>query len=443
MTSVETRDLYVEQFESFWRGRSRTEQSWLGDRRRHALERFETLGFPTTRMEDWRFTNISPIAGTPFLPAPDVRPVAGREQISEFIFEEPDWTEIVFINGRYAPSLSRRGRLAAGVKVASLAEVLATNGSNLAAHLGRIARYDEHAFRALNLAFVEDGALVRVSRGIANDVPVHLLFYSDARSGAPIVTHPRVLVLVEEGASVRVVETYAGLPGQVYFTNAVTEMAVGAGAAVNHYRLQREGDSAYHVSTTQVQLAGGSRFSSCAVDLGGRLVRNEANLVLDGEGIDCTLNGVYIASGEALVDNHTAVDHARPDCSSHELYKGILDGKARGVFNGKIYVRPDAQKTDSKQTNKVLLLSDDAQIDTKPQLEIYADDVKCTHGASIGQIDEEALFYLRTRGIPAAAARSLLIHAFASDVVGRIDLAPVRARLDRQLLTQLPPQLEK
>ncbi len=261
-------------------------------------------------------------------------------------------------------------------------------------------------------------------------------FSTFAPAARPVssVWQRRSLLLVGDNSQVTLIENYGGPAETTYFTNAVTEIVVGTGAVVDHYKVQREGDRAFHMATMQVQLGRAAHFSSHAVTQGGQWVRNEINAVFEGEGGECTLNGLYQARGQQLIDNHTFIDHAYPHCASHELYKGILDGKARGVFNGKIYVRQDAQKTDAKQTNQTLLLSDDATINTKPQLEIYADDVKCTHGATVGQLDAESIFYLRSRGVGLAEARSLLTYAFANDIVSRIKVATVREELERSLL---------
>ncbi|MGH7224448.1 MAG: Fe-S cluster assembly protein SufD, partial [Gemmataceae bacterium] len=274
---------------------------------------------------------------------------------------------------------------------------------------------------------------VYVPPGIVLDEPLSLDFLA-GRGGDGFVWHRRSLLILGDNSQLTLVESYNGLPGTSYFTNAVTEIVVGAGAHVDHYKVQREGERAFHMAVMQVQVGRDAKFSSHAVTQGGQWVRNEINAVFEDEGGECTLNGLYQASGEQLVDNHTFIDHAYPHCASHELYKGILDGKARGVFNGKIYVRQDAQKTDAKQTNQTLLLSEDATINTKPQLEIYADDVKCTHGATVGQLDAESIFYLRSRGIGSAEARSLLTYAFANDIVSRIKVASVREELERSLL---------
>jgi Fe-S cluster assembly protein SufD len=280
-----------------------------------------------------------------------------------------------------------------------------------------------------------------VRKGTVVERPVHVLFYSTV-SGAPSASHPRLLVLVGEHAEVRIVETYAGPDGQVYFTNAVSEFVAGDRAVVDHYRVQRESTAAYHVGTMQLRTGRETAFVSHNLALGAAIARNDIGAVLGGEGGDTTLNGLYLANGSQLVDNHTTIDHALPHNGSHEVYKGLLGGRARGVFNGKIIVRPDAQKTDAKQTNKALLLSDGAQINTKPQLEIFADDVKCTHGATVGQLDADMLFYLRARGLSLNDARALLIRGFAGDVVNRVKFAPLRERLDETLLGLIPRDVE-
>jgi Fe-S cluster assembly protein SufD len=268
---------------------------------------------------------------------------------------------------------------------------------------------------------------------------IHLLFLATGQS-PDVMAHPRVLVVAGENSHVRILESYVGPRSGRYFTNAVTDIRVGPSAIVDHYKLQRESPEAFHVAGTYVKADRGATFSSHSLSFGGALVRNDITATLGGEGIDCTLNGLYTADAERLIDNHTTIDHAMPHCGSHEIYKGILGGHARAVFNGKIIVRPDAQKTDAKQTNKALLLSDDAQINTKPQLEIFANDVKCTHGAAIGQLDEDAIFYLRARGLGEQEARTLLIHAFAGDILNRVKLDTLRADLERILVDELPKE---
>jgi len=301
-----------------------------------------------------------------------------------------------------------------------------------AGQLARIAPFDQHAFVALNTAFLDDGAYLKLPAGAIVPQPIHVLFITTSAAGRP-VTHPRVLIVLEPNSQASVVETYAGDPDAAYFTNAVTEIVLGENAVLHHCKVQHESAAAYHIGSMQVRAGRSSTCASHSISLGGALVRNDIVAVLNGEGAECTLNGLYLADGQRLVDNHTTIDHAQPHCASREVYKGILADRARGVFNGKIVVRPDAQKTDAKQTNRALLLSADALINTKPQLEIFANDVKCTHGAAVGQLDDEAVFYLRSRGLGEAAARQLLIHAFAAEVLDRLSIEPIRARVEETL----------
>jgi Fe-S cluster assembly protein SufD len=345
---------------------------------------------------------------------------------------------LVVVDGRFSPELSSLASLPAGVAVQDLKSALSVEGDTLERHLTRVASVVDQPFVALNTAFVEDGAFVSIAPKTIVANPIHLLFVSTGDADAATVSHPRVLIVAGEGSQSQVVEGYVGTDGRRYFTNAVTEVVTEASAIVDHYKVQQESSTAFHVGSMSVGAARASTFSSHSLSLGGQLVRNDVVARLGGEGAECTLNGLYLAGGTTLVDNHTTIDHAMPHCASHEVYKGILRDKARAVFNGKIIVRPDAQKTDAKQTNKALLLSDDAQINTKPELEIFADDVKCTHGAAVGQLDEDALFYLRARGLPLAEATHMLIQAFAGDIVQRVKVPTLRAELARVLLARLP-----
>jgi Fe-S cluster assembly protein SufD len=343
---------------------------------------------------------------------------------------------LVFVNGRYSENLSSPGELD-GVKLGSLAEVLQMKPEIVQPHLGQYANLEEHAFNSLNTALMRDGAFVHVMKGKTAEKPIHLLFVSTAHA-EPATSHPRNLIVAESQSQATIVESYVSVGPDVYLTNPVTEIILGDGAVLDHYKLQDESRRAFHVATMQYRQDRNSSLRSHSITLGGVLVRNNLTAVLDGEGAECTLNGLYLVMGEQHIDNHTRLEHAKPHCSSRELYKGILDDKSRGVFHGRILVHKGAQKTDSKQTNNNLLLSDEALINTKPQLEIYADDVKCTHGATIGQLDQDAIFYLRSRGIGEKAARSLLIYAFASEIVGRVKVEALRAKLDQFLLGWLP-----
>jgi Fe-S cluster assembly protein SufD len=409
--------------------------AWLRQRRERGIAAFAALGFPTTRDEEWRFTPVAPIADTAFVQGEPLHVSAA--ELTPWLFGAETAAELVFVNGIFVPAFSRTADLPAGLVVGALSHVIAADGSDVERHLAQLASFEVSAFAALNTAFAGEGAFVRVRKNAVVERPVHVVFYSTV-SGAPSVSHPRLLALVGEHAEVRLIETYAGPAGQVYFTNAVSEFVAGDRAIVDHYRVQRESKAAYHVGTMQLRTGRETTFVSHNLALGAALARNDVGAELAGEGGDTTLNGVYVASGTQLVDNHTTIDHAQPHNGSHEVYKGLLGGRARGIFNGKIIVRPDAQKTDAKQTNKALLLSDAAQINTKPQLEIFADDVKCTHGATVGQLDPEMLFYLRARGLSLHDARSLLIQGFAGDLVNRVKFEPLRARIETALLELIP-----
>jgi Fe-S cluster assembly protein SufD len=375
---------------------------------RAAIARFAELGFPDPRDEEWRFTPVAPLAKTAFRLAPAAR-------------------SFLEIDGRTLPE---------GVVVLSLADALAKHPQLVEPHLARYAEYKRHPFVALNTAFLRDGVFVYVPPGKLVETPILLPSVTAASGGdAPQVWHRRILVVLGPDSKATVAETYAGPARTTYFTNAVAEIVVGDNAELDHYKIQEESDKAFHIAATQVQIGRAARFSSHSIALGGAWVRNEINAVFGGPGGECTLNGLYRAAGDQLLANYTFIDHAHSHCASHELYKGVLGGKARGVFNGKIFVRQDAQKTDAKQTNKTLLLSEEATINAKPQLEIYADDVKCTHGATVGQLDDEAVFYLRSRGVGEREARALLTYAFANDIVGRIKVKSIRERLEQAFLS--------
>ena len=406
---------------------------WLEELRSAAASRFADLGFPTVRDEEWKFTNVAPIAAIDWA-APGSASLS-EEQIDAFLYADAPH-RVVFVNGRFVPALSRTAGLPEGTRIGSLADVA---DPSIQRHFNTIAETDARAFAALNTAFAEDGAYLFVAEGAILDAPIQLLFVSVAAQ--PSMSHPRTLVILGKGSQSQIVETYVGRPGQRYFTNAVTEVFVGENAVLDHYKVQEESVEAYHVASLHVHAARSATFSSHSFALGGKLTRNDAVATMAGEGAECTLNGLYLADGERLVDNHTTIDHAMPHCPSHEIYKGIIGGKARAVFNGKIIVRQDAQKTDAKQTNRALLLSDDATINTKPQLEIFADDVKCTHGAAIGQLDEDAVFYLRARGLTYQEARDMLIHAFAGDILDRVKIDLLRTALETELYAQLARDL--
>jgi Fe-S cluster assembly protein SufD len=431
MEAIAEKTTYLADFEEFAAGREEPES--VRKLRRRAIERFEELSFPTPRQEEWRFTDVSSIAETSFRRA-SAASLAVRK-VEPFTF--PSLARLTFVNGHFDPELSRLEGLPEGVVAGSLAEALARTPEIVEPHLARYASFDRHPFVALNTALAGDGAFLVLPKGVVLEEPVHLLFLATAEA-EPTVAYPRVLVVAEESAQAQLVESYVGLDGGRYFNCPVTEIVVGDNASLDHYKVQQESVEAFHLATLQIHQGRDSNFSSHSISTGGALVRHDVNAVLGAEGCDAILNGLYIVTGRQFVDNHMRVEHAAPHCTSHELYRGILDQSSRGVFNGLIYVRPGAQKTDAIQSNRNLLLSREALVNSNPQLEIFADDVKCTHGSTVGQIDEDAVFYLRSRGISAEAARSLLTYAFASEIVDRIRVDAVRHDLEELLFRRLP-----
>ena len=410
---------------------------WTAPLREAAIARFAEMGFPTLHQEEWRKTSVAPILKVPFEPqATHVANGFTARTIERWTFEPWDCTHLVFVNGHYAPELSRLRPFPAGVVVEPLAQALVGRRGAIEPHLARHADERKHAFAALNTAFMQDGVYVSVPEGTELVEPLHLLFIGTS-PGRPVVSFPRNLVVAGKGSRLTVVESYVGPHQDVYFTDALTEIVVGEDAAVDHYRLQRESGRAFHVGVLHADLGRYARLGSWNVSLGGELVRTDLDTLLGAEGGEVRLDGLYITGGAQHVDNHTLIDHARPGCTSHELYKGVLDDRSRGVFDGRIIVRKDAQKSDAHQTNKNLLVSENALVDTTPRLQILADDVKCTHGATIGQIDEDAMFYLRTRAIGEEAARNLLIQAFVSEVLHGMRIEPLRAGLECLLFTRL------
>ena len=417
-------------FEAF-RGDAAFAAGGLGATRDAAFARFTSTGFPTTRHEEWRHTNVQPIAQTEFVraSATDV-PAAAAEP---FLLAAEMPHRVVLVNGRWSKSLSSVDSLPEGLSVRGLREVLESSTS-LRGSLSSTPA--QTPFVDLNTAFFEDGVVVEVAPKAVIADPLHILcLTSPARQ--PMMVSPRIVIVAGELSQIFIVESYAGVTDGVSLTNAVTQVDIGPGAMVDHVKFQREQPSVFHMSATFARVDRAGRFTSHAVTLGGKIARNDIMSTLAGDGAECTLDGLYVADGDSLVDTHTTIDHAMPHCPSHELYKGILSGRARAVFNGKIIVRQDAQKTNAKQTNKALLLTDDAQVNTKPQLEIFADDVKCTHGAAIGQLDEDAMFYMQARGIAAADARNLLIHAFAGEVLDGVKEDIIRDRAMRLLEEKL------
>jgi Fe-S cluster assembly protein SufD len=405
---------------------------WMRNARRDAFDRFAELGFPTTRDEDWKYTNVASIEKRSFtMPSPSPGGVSAA-QVNALTLTGAHL--LVFVNGRYDAGLSRFHSLPAGVTLRSLAKALLDDPDRLAPQLAGDAGTLATGFDALNAAFWADGACIDLATGTAIEEPIHLLFISTEADAA---THLRTVIRCGAGSRASVVEHYVGLDSIVTLTNASTRITVEHGAQIEHCKLQQESGRAFHVGAIHVQQGQGSRFTSCSFALGAVLSRNDITTRLDAEGCDVVLNGLYMADGRQHVDHHTCIDHAKPRGVSREFYRGVLDGAARAVFNGKVIVRPDAQKTDAHQSNRNLLLSEGAEVDTKPQLEIYADDVKCSHGATVGQLDENQIFYLRSRGVDGEAARKLLIHAFAEEIISRCGIAPLRDRLQGLLADRL------
>src|SRR4051812_19372112 len=399
--------------------------------RQAGFDRFAELGFPTTKNEDWHYTSVNEIAEQEFTLLTAQTDDVQESQLAPFIFGKEHWPTVVVVNGRYAPHLSSLRDIPDGVKIETLADSWARSKS-LASEVGRFANID-HAFTALNTAFLHDGVYIEIVKEAELSTPIHILYVTDA-TAAKAMIHPRTVIVAGRHSKASIVESYVSLSDAMHFTNAVTEVTVTRGANLSHYKIQREGMRAYHVGTIEVKQAQDSHYQSFSFATGAALSRTNIYTSLDGEGCGATLNGLYMLSGDQHCDHQTEIIHAQPNCFSRELYKGILDGTSHGVFNGKVYVHPIAQKTDGKQTNKTLLLSETAKVDTKPQLEIYADDVKCTHGATIGQIDQQALFYMKSRGIDKVTATKLLTYAFAADVLETIELEPLKDELERLTL---------
>ncbi|HSM87313.1 MAG TPA: Fe-S cluster assembly protein SufD [Candidatus Limnocylindrales bacterium] len=436
ITATQAPERYLEAFEQF-SIRSATAHAWLKSLRQEGFARFAETGFPTTHDEDWRFTSITPIAQTDFKAAAKVSvDPSDLEAFGGAGFV----CRLVFVNGRFARELSQLPALPGGVAITGLAEAISANPKGVEQHLGQYLNCQRDSFAALNTAFMEDGIYVHVPRGTILAQPVYVLYIS-VPGDVPAVEHPRNLIVVEENSQATIVEDYVTLQNggaASSFSNAATELVAAPNAVVSHYMIVRQSDESYNVSTLRIQQGRSSNVSTHSLLLSSALARNNVHPVLAGEGAECLINGLFMANGREHMDNYMLVEHAAPHCNSRQFYNGILNGHGHGVFHGRIIVHKDAQKTDAKQTNRNLLLSDEAQIDTKPQLEIYADDVKCTHGATIGQVEENALFYLRSRGLDENAARHLLLLAFANECLERMTSQALRKHLERLVMEWLP-----
>ena len=397
--------------------------------RREAIDKFAEIEFPNLHQEDWRFTDIGPILKHSFA-YPDRKSAVmpAKSESSKLFFTGMKSHVVVFVNGFYSKELTTMLPLPEGVVVGSLAEAIKKGDETVISHVSKSAAYVDNAFTALNTAFTLDGAYIHIPNNVAIEEPIHLLFISSGTG--KFISQPRNLIATGRNSQARIVEHYAGINPDVYFTNSVTEVFAGDNSHIDMVKIQSEDQQAYHVATTEVLLDSNSSYESHAVSLGASIYRHNLNVKLNGEGANTNLEGLYLLSGEQLSDTHSMIDHAAPHCTSGEHYKGILDGKSRGVFNGRIMVRQGAQQTNSYQENRNIILSNEAKVDTKPQLEIFADDVKCSHGATVGQLSNESMFYLRSRGIGEEQAKMILIYAFANDVLKGIKEDEVRSRLE-------------
>jgi Fe-S cluster assembly protein SufD len=422
---------YIESLLSGTRELPRTPHAWLDERRGAALERANALSVPTTRDEEWRFTDLSQLTRLQLRAGGGSVNLAAAALAPCFVPEAG--ARLVFVDGVYAPALSTAGGEASGARVMPLAVALQGEVRSMEEHLGRLARFEHNVFAALNTAHLRDGAVIVVPKGAACRKPVHVL---NVATQGGIAAYPRCLVVAETGAECTVIEEYFALTEDAYFTNAVAEIALAPGARLRHIKLQRENGRGFHIATCAVSVAKDASYISQTVSLGARLSRYDLSVALNGEGASADIDGLALISGRQLADTHTLIDHAQPNGRSTQLHKTIVDGAAHAVFSGKIFVRPGAQLTDSSQQSRNLLLSDKATVDTKPQLEIFADDVKCAHGATVGQLDAEQLFYLMSRGLPERAARNLLTYAFGAAVIERIPVRSVVMRLEQAVMAQ-------
>ncbi len=411
---------------------------WLELVRSGAIDRFEQLGFPTVRDEEFKYTNLASLAKESFRPA--TNPVEVIANAERFAYPETAGAHLVVVNGFLSEELSTRTGLDDMVAIDLFSAVADARYNKLARkYLARNANYHDNGLKALNTAFLQSGVFLWIPKNIKLETPLQITFVSTVANSA---SFPRLLVVAEENSSATLIESFVSHGNEGHFTNAIAEIVLKDGARLEHYRLQNENRSTYHVGATAAELGRASSYDATSINFGAHLARHDVSVVMDHEGAECWVDGLYVAGANQHTDTHSVIDHKEPNCTSHQLYKGILDGNARAVFNGKVFVREDAQKTDAMQTNKNLLLSAQARVDTKPQLEIYADDVKCAHGAAVGQIDEEELFYLQARGLIPELGRSLLTYGFAEEVIGKIKVESIRSQLDEAVLTHLHTRLE-
>lgn len=426
--STDIKQYFIKQFDEFEKSLNGEKTTEFHQLRKSAISNFQELSFPTQKDEEWKYTNISSLLKHNFLPAKS-KEIVSSEIINKFLFDRLEHSLLVFVNGIYSPELSRITDLPKGVQVGSIAEAIKNNNPLIKKHLGNYSKDENYFFTTLSSAFIKDGAFVYVPDGKVVEDPIHIILYTKS-TDSKIFTQPRNLFIAGQNSQVSIIEHYLSDEENIYLTNAVTEIFADENAIVDHIKLQEESKKAFHIARMDVDQERNSNFSSHLISCGAEISRNDFNTRFNAEGSESMLNGLFMIDGEQLFDAHTMIDHTKPHCNSHEHYKGILQDKAKGVFNGKVMVRQDAQKTNAFQQNNTILLSDDAVMNTKPQLEIFADDVKCSHGATIGKLNDEAKFYLKSRGIGEDAATAILIHAFASDVITSIKIPALRDYLE-------------
>ena len=438
---------YATAFREVKQGRGAGEPSWLQRLREDSFDRFERGGFPSVEEEEWKYTNVAAIARASFAPILTINGTALSKSngLAAFVYEEARESRLVFVNGMLRKDLSSLAALAADVIAMDLDEALRTSEheSTVRERLEQYSDAAENGFAALNTALFSGGLFLKIPRGLHVETPIHLLFVCESGKGGPApAAFPRVFIVAEENSDATVIESYSSPNDGLYLTNAIVDIVLNEGARLRHYKVQRESPEAFHVATTRAELGPNATYDTTTINFGAALSRHDIGVLMDHEGAECFVDGLYMVEGSQHTDTHSVIDHRQPHCTSHQLYKGILDGKSRAVFNGKVFVRHGAQQTDAQQTNKNLLLSNEAQVDTKPQLEIFADDVKCTHGAAIGQLDEEEMFYLESRGLNRALARNMLTYGFAEEVIEKIKIESIKRELDAVVLNRLHAELE-
>jgi Fe-S cluster assembly protein SufD len=440
MSNLQNYQHYVAQFKAFEQNGASKSPTWVNDVRKNALIEFTNRGFPTTKQEDWKYTNIAPIAKASFQYSAHSAKISSND-IKKYLVDGIDQYVIAFVNGHFSKEHSQLNDLPKNVVVKNLIDAYAAHGDTIQQHLAKYVKFEKNSFSALNAAFLNDGAFVHIPAKTEIEKSIHLLFISTNSGSGQFASHIRNLIVVEEEAKVSFVHSFYSVGDHQNLTNAVTEIVARKNSTVELVKVQNESESAYHVENLQVHQYEKSNVQVFSLALGGAISRNDLSVIIDGEAAECNLNGLYIVSGQQVIDHHTFMHHIHPNCPSHELFKGILNGNGRAVFNGKVYVNPEAQKTDSKQTNRNLILSDTAVVDTKPELEIFADDVKCTHGAAVGGLNDSHAFYLKSRGITKELSKTILTVGFAAEVTEKIRSQALRRQVDLLVVNNLKLKL--